>query len=207
MWRMAARIFKISQTSESLNMSTFMADRMSANSRASSRPSHVMLPPWTPKLNHSSYSCNCIQRLTKKEGNYAMGYKMLHKVNMKHLKICRRETKITVYDKKQTGGCELCFQERILHIRERPHWQETLSGKLFETWWNPATRILTVPQRHMRLMLLCVTCFHYVLSSVSDNFFCQCGCTLIKTLADFIWGWKLYLMRLPCHSPRACLEI
>lgn len=60
-------------------------------------------------------------------------YKMLHKVNMKHLKIWRRETKITVYDKKQTGGCELCFQERILHIRVRPHWQETLSGKLFET--------------------------------------------------------------------------
>lgn len=46
MCRMAARTLVISHTSESLNIRTFMAERMSANSRASSRPSHVMLPPW-----------------------------------------------------------------------------------------------------------------------------------------------------------------
>lgn len=50
MWRMAERTFIISHTSESLNINTFMAERMSANSRASSLPSHVMLPPWKSVL-------------------------------------------------------------------------------------------------------------------------------------------------------------
>lgn len=45
-WRRAARILRMSHTSGSLNIRTFMADRMSANSLASSRPSQVIEPPF-----------------------------------------------------------------------------------------------------------------------------------------------------------------
>lgn len=43
---MAARSFEISQFSVSVNMSTFMAERMLAYSWLSSRPSQVMQLPW-----------------------------------------------------------------------------------------------------------------------------------------------------------------
>lgn len=44
--RMEAKSFEISQFSVSVNMSTFMAERMLAYSWLSSRPSHVMQLPW-----------------------------------------------------------------------------------------------------------------------------------------------------------------
>lgn len=43
---MEAKSFEISQFSVSVNMSTFMAERMLAYSWLSSRPSHVMQLPW-----------------------------------------------------------------------------------------------------------------------------------------------------------------
>lgn len=43
---MEARSFEISQFSVSVNMSTFMAERMLAYSWLSSRPSQVMQLPW-----------------------------------------------------------------------------------------------------------------------------------------------------------------
>lgn len=43
---MVARSFEISQFSVSVNMSTFMAERMLAYSWLSSRPSQVMQLPW-----------------------------------------------------------------------------------------------------------------------------------------------------------------
>lgn len=45
MWRSAASNLRISQISWSEKRSTFMADLMSANSAASSLPSHVIDPP------------------------------------------------------------------------------------------------------------------------------------------------------------------
>lgn len=55
----AAKSFKISQISWSENKRTFIADLMSANSAASSLPSHVIDPPWKNNFTkNKNYLCN-----------------------------------------------------------------------------------------------------------------------------------------------------
>jgi hypothetical protein len=62
-WSNAASSFRISQISWSENSNTFMAERMSANSAASSLPSHVMLPPCHSVVKINSNSTKFIQHL------------------------------------------------------------------------------------------------------------------------------------------------